>query len=73
MGGKGKKRDETGRKSASEASRVVNWGGGKTAELRNPHPPQTPSLSSLAGFFRFCSDFVAAVSIWEMLAATNAR
>ena len=29
MGGKGKKRDETGRKSESEASGVVNWGGGK--------------------------------------------
>ena len=63
MGEKGKKRDETGRKSASEASRVVNWGAGKAAELRNPHPPQTPSLSSLAEFFRFCSDFVAVVAI----------
>ena len=63
MGRKGKKRDETGRKSASEASRVVNWGGGKAAELPNPHPPQTPSLTSLAESFRFCSDFVAAVTI----------
>ena len=73
MGEKGKKRDETGRKSASEASRVVNWGAGKAAELRNPHPPQTPSLSSLAEFFCFCRDLVAAVTIWEMQAATNAR
>ena len=73
MEGKGKKRDETGRQSASEASRVMAWGGRKAAELRNPHPPQSPSLSSLAEFFRFCSDLVAAVTIWEMLAATNAR
>ena len=51
----------------------MDWGGGKAAELRNPHPPQTPPLSSLAEFFCFCSDFVAAVTIWEMLAATNAR
>ena len=29
VGGKGKKRDETGRKSAREASRVVDWGGGE--------------------------------------------
>ena len=73
MGGRGKKRDETGRKSASEASRVVDWGGEKAAELRNPHPPQTPSLASLAEFFPFCSDFVVAVTIWEILVATYAR
>ena len=51
----------------------MDWGGEKAAELRNPHPPQTPSLSSLVEFFRFCSDLVAAVTIWEMQAATNAR
>ena len=33
----------------------MDWGGEKAAQLRNPHPPQTPSLSSLAEFFRFCS------------------
>ena len=49
----------------------MDWGGEKAAQLRNPHPPQTPS--SLAEFFRFCSDLVAAVTIWEMQAATNAR
>ena len=51
----------------------MDWGGEKEAELRNPHPPPTPSLSSLAEFFRFCSDLVAAVTIWELQAATNAR
>ena len=53
MGGKGKKRDETGRKSAREASRVVDWGGGgKAVELRNPHP-SPDSLARFTGRFFF--------------------
>ena len=52
MGGKGKKRDETGRKSAIEASRVVDWGGGgRQWSFVILIPPQTPLLASLADFF----------------------
>ena len=52
MGGKSKKRDKKGRKSVSEASRVVDWGGGKAAELSYPHP----SPDSLARFTGLTSE-----------------
>ena len=51
VGGKGKKRGQTGKISANEANPAVAWGGGKGSTLS---PPQfTSRLSSLADFFSF--------------------
>ena len=48
--GKGKKWDETERKSASEASQVADWEGEKAAELLNPNP-SPDSLARFTGRF----------------------
>ena len=71
-GGERKKWDETERKSASEASQVVEWGGEKAAELLNPHP----SPDSLARFTgRFFSLFPSLRSLvpgyYNILCITN--
>ena len=51
MGEKSKKRGQTGKISANEASPAVAWGGGKGSTLSRPQ--FTSRLSSLADFFPF--------------------
>ena len=51
VGEKGKKRGQTGKISANEASPAVAWGGGKGGTLSLPQ--FTSRLSSLADFFPF--------------------
>ena len=54
MGEKGKKRGQTGKISANEASPAVARGGGKGGILSRPQ--STSRLSSLADFFPFSSN-----------------